>query len=76
MATLSDLRTSISQMPDEEAFELIKQVRFLRRQIPPKKQRKSSTKRKPSKPIDPLGAVKKMSEEERIKLINQLEGEL
>ena len=72
MATIHDLKKSILELPDEEAFELIKEVRFARRQ-PPKKATKSGKKRSPKK-LDIKGMMQSMSEEQRNKLIAELEG--
>lgn len=70
MATLRDLKPSITQMSDEEAFALVKEVRFLRRQIPPKKARASSQK----KPISPKATVAALSKEQKLLLLKELTG--
>jgi hypothetical protein len=72
MATIHDLKQSILELPDEEAFELIKNVRFLRRQIP--KKTKGSTKKRSPKKLDIKSMMKEMSPEQRQKLIDELEG--
>jgi hypothetical protein len=71
MATIHDLKKSILELPDEEAFELIKEVRFKRRQAP-KKAKKGTPKRSPRK-LDIKSMVQTMSEEQRQKLISELE---
>ena len=74
MATLFDLRTSITQMGDEEAFKLIRETRFLRRQVPPKKASKKSTVLK--KPISKKATIAALSKEQKLKLLAELEGDL
>lgn len=72
---ISDLKPSISELSNEEAFSLIKETRFQRRQLPPKKTRKKSTSLKTKrKKADPKAAVAAMSKEDRLKLIRELEG--
>lgn len=72
MATIQDLKPSILELPNEEAFELIRQIRFLRRQ-PPQKAKTKVTK-SPKKEVDLKSLVRGMSEEDRLKLLEQLEG--
>ena len=43
MANVSDLRISISEMSPQEAFEMVKSIRFERRKVPEKAPRKSPT---------------------------------
>ena len=74
MATLYNLRTSITQMGDEEAFKLIRETRFLRRQVPPKKVSKKSTVIK--KPISKKAIVASLTNEQKLKLLAELEGDL
>ena len=76
MTQIADLKPSISQLSDEEAFALIKQSRFLRRQLPPKKASKatSTTIRKPKRQKSLKQTVSEMTEEQRLKLIAELEG--
>ena len=71
MTTIHDLKESILEMDNEKAFELIKEVRFKRRQ-PPKKATRKSTKRSPRK-LDIKSMISGMSEEQRQKLISELE---
>ncbi len=73
MATIHDLKKSILELPDEEAFELIKEVRFERRQ-PPKKATKTTGKKRSPKKLDIKGMMQSMTEEQRNKLITELEG--
>ena len=71
MATIDDLRKSISKMSDEELFNLHREVRQSRRTS--KRTAKVST-RKPKKEVDVVGMAKSLSEEARRKLIEELEG--
>ena len=68
MATISDLKPSISEMSSGEAFELVKEIRFLRRQVPPKKTKKAS-KAKATKKV----SIKSLTKQQRLLLIQQLE---
>ena len=72
MATIADLKKSITQMDDQEAFNLIKEVRFLRRQAPIKKSRK--TKWKTTKPKTAKAIASAMTPEQRANLLKELEG--
>ena len=72
MATIADLKPSITQMDDTEAFNLIKEVRFLRRQPPPKKQRAKSKKVKVE--ITPQKIAASLTAEQKEKLLKELEG--
>jgi len=74
MATILDLNTSILQMPDSEAFELIKSIRFDRRIIKKTTMRKKSAK-KPSKTIDLKSMMGALSDDARLKLLKELSGE-
>ena len=74
MATILDLNTSILQMPDSEAFELIKNIRFDRRVVKKTTMRKKSVK-KPARTIDLKSMLTTMSEDARMKLIKELSGE-
>jgi len=71
MATLKNLKPSILEMPHDEAFALIKQVRFERRQQPVKKTAKRKTAKKS---VDVKSLVNGMTPEMREALIKQLEG--
>ena len=71
MATLKDLKPSITQMTPEESFALIKETRFQRRQVPVKKPRKASSKKKP---VSRKVAIASLTPEQRAKLILELEG--
>ena len=76
MATIADLRTSISEMDDQEAFDLIKSIRFIRRQPQPKKARRSpAAKRSPKKKLTPLELAGKLTPEQAQELLKQLTGE-
>ena len=66
MATISDLKPSISEMSSGEAFELVKEIRFLRRQAPPKKTKKVA---KATKKV----SIKSLTKQQRLLLIQQLE---
>ena len=68
MATISSLKTSITQMAMEEAFDLIKETRFQRRQRPVKK-----TKAKTAKVQKPLN-VNVLTKDQKLKLLKELEG--
>lgn len=72
MATIHDLNTSILEMPDEEGFELIKSIRFERRQVPKKRSRTSS--KKPAKQRSVKSLLSGLDEDARLKLIAELEG--
>jgi hypothetical protein len=74
MPTLQDLKISILKMSNEGAFELVKSVRFERRQAPKKSFRKSAKKKGSVHTIDISTLMKGMSAEQRLKLINELEG--
>lgn len=71
MATLKNLKPSILEMPHSEAFALIRQVRFERRQIPKKA---TSGRKAPKKSVNVKSLVQGMSPEMREALIKQLEG--
>jgi len=71
MATIKDLRRSISQMAPEEAFNLVKEIRFQRRQVPPKKSRAASSAKKPK---SPKAAIAAMTKEQRLQLLKELGG--
>ena len=73
MPTLQDLKTSILKMPHEEAFELVKKIRFERRQ-PLKKPFRKTAGKKAERKVSLSGMMKGMSEEQRLKLITELEG--
>lgn len=77
---LSDIKPSITLLSDEESFDLIRRTRFLRRQRPEKKK---STKKPKSKgqtiniakpKVTTKQAIKKMTKEQRLKLIAELKG--
>jgi len=72
MATIHDLNISILSMDDQDAFELIKNIRFDRRVIKKKTRAKTSAK-KPTK-INLKSLVSGMSEEARMKLLSELGG--
>lgn len=72
MATVADLKPSISQMSEEEAFALVKDIRFLRRQPPPKKARKSATRQK--KPVSIKAQAKALTKEQKLQLLKELGG--
>ena len=72
MATIHDLNVSILSMSDEEAFELIKSIRFDRRVI--KKKIKARAKGKKSATINLKSLVTGMSEDARLKLLAELGG--
>ena len=72
MATIEHLRISVSEMPDSDAFNLIKEIRFLRRQPPPK--RSAAPKKRSIKKKDPLTIVSKMTPEQAAELLKQLGG--
>ena len=75
MATIEDLRISISQMDDAEAFELVKQIRFIRRQPPPQKaKRAAGSKKRSVKKKDPVSIVSNMTPEQAAELLKQLGG--
>ena len=70
MATIDDLRKSITEMSDDELFKLHRDIRQSRRT--PKKTTKGPT-RKPKKTVDVIGMAKSMTEEARRELIRELE---
>lgn len=75
MATIEDLRISISKMENTEAFELIRAIRFSRRQPPPQKAKQATTtKRSPKKKKDSVSIVSSMSPEQAAELLKQLGG--
>lgn len=71
MATIPDIKPSISQLSDAEAIALIKQTRFERRQPPPKKTSKK-TSAKPKKPVSTQALLNALTPEQRAKLLKQL----
>jgi hypothetical protein len=75
MATIEDLRTSISSMENAEAFNLIREIRFLRRQPPPQKaKRATGSKKRSIKKKDPVSIVSQMTSEQAAELLKQLGG--
>ena len=75
MATIEDLRTSISDMENSEAFNLIKEIRFLRRQPPPQRAKSAKgSKKGPVKKKDPVNLISKMSPEQAAELLKLLGG--
>ena len=71
MATLDSLRTSIIDLPDEEAHRLIRDIRHQRRTyVPPKKKTSSSPKVAKQK----VNAIEQMGVSELETLIALLEG--
>jgi len=75
MATILDLNTSIISMSDEEAFELIKSIRFDRRIVKKTTMRRTSSPKKPARTVDLKSSLSLLSESARLKLISELEGE-
>ena len=76
MATLDDIKPSITELPYHEVFEIIKATRFSRR-IPKENNKKAvkkiQTKRaKVTREVDTREAIKSMSKERRAKLIVEL----
>lgn len=76
MATLDDIKPSITELPYHEVFEIIKATRFSRR-IPKENNKKAvkkiQTKRaKVTREVDTREAIKSMSKERRAKLIAEL----
>jgi hypothetical protein len=71
MATISDIKPSITQLSDEEAQALIKQLRFDRRQPPPKKTRKKTAAKKP---VSTKALLNTLTPEQKAALIKQLGG--
>ena len=74
MATIHDLNVSILSMSDEDAFELIKSIRFDRRVIKKKTKARAKTKGKKSATVNLKSLVNGMSEEARMKLLTELGG--
>ena len=72
MATLNDLKKSISEMSEDEIFESLKELRRLRR-APVKIKAKAKTK-KAKKPIDMDELLSKMSPEQLTNLMNKMGG--
>lgn len=72
MAQIADLKLSITQMEDSEAFAVVREVRFLRRQKPQKTTKQKSAKKQ--KPISTKAALSAMTPEQRANLIKELEG--
>ena len=70
MATIDDLRKSITEMSDDELFNLHREVRQSRRTS----KRVTKPAKKTKKEINVVEMVKGMSEEDRRKLISELEG--
>ena len=70
MATIDDLHESITTMSNEDLFKLHRDIRQSRRTS--KKVSKST--KKPKKAVDMSKMLKGMSEEDRRKLIEDLEG--
>jgi len=69
VATLKDLKKSITQMSSEEQFALVKEIRFLRRQAPPKKAKASQ-----KKSISPKAAIAALTKEQKLLLLKELTG--
>jgi hypothetical protein len=72
MATIHDLNVSIYSMNDQDAFELIKSIRFKRRMVKIKPKAKSKAKKPTTVNLKSL--VSGMSEEARMKLLSELGG--
>ena len=51
MATISNLTTSFLNLPDSEAYALIRHLRELRRMLPPKPEKKVKTAKKNPKKV-------------------------
>jgi hypothetical protein len=60
-------------MPDEEAFEIVKETRFLRRQLPEKKTRAKAVKKPKLTTKQRVAALTPAQKEE---LLKSLEGQL
>ena len=73
MATTKDLRVSITEMDEQEAFSLIKEVRFQRRQPPVKKPRVVTRRKTPIKQ-PPSTVASRLSPEQAAELLKQLGG--
>ena len=71
MATIADLRTSITKMDDQEAFNLIKEIRFLRRQPPPKTSRKTT---EVTVEVTPKKLAARLTAEQKEQLLKDLGG--
>ena len=70
MATIDDLHKSITTRSDEELFKLHRDIRQSRRTS----KRPSKVTSKPKKKVDITKLLKGMSEEDRRKLVEELEG--
>ena len=70
MATINDLRKSITEMSDDELFKLHREVRQSRRTS----KRVTKPTKKTKKEINVVDMAKGMSEEDRRELIKELEG--
>lgn len=77
MATIDNLRVSLLDMPEEEGKKLVFELRALRRFVPEpkvKKEKKTSTTKKPKKKMTADQAVEGMSPEQKKQLLLQLTG--
>lgn len=79
MATIADLHTSISDMSEDVLFTHIRQLRSLRRELPPRTVKKTAKKKtnKKSKQItidDYLNNMKKAKKEELLKKLLEIKG--
>ena len=71
MATIDDLKQSISEMPREQTLEIIKDVRKRRRTRPKSKKKKKKSKAKTGK-----GALEKAIDKMSLEELEALEKEL
>lgn len=69
MANISNLRVSITQMSEEEAFALVKETRFQRRQIP---QKKKGHKAPAKKPQSMTAIMANLTPEQKAQLLKEL----
>ena len=70
MAKIDDLKTSILDMPSDEALRLMKDIRNLRRQsLPPKVKKAKKAKKVKSKKVDAKTVFKSLPIEQQLELL-------
>jgi hypothetical protein len=74
VATVANIKPSITQLSAEEVFKLIKETRFQRRQVPEKKIRARSGAKAKRRPVSLKAKVATLTAEQRIQLLKDLGG--
>ncbi len=71
MATINDLAISISELSDQQVFDLIKKRRFARR-VQKESNKKAVAKTRPKKTVNVAAALGLLSEEQKQALMKEL----